>query len=263
MKKIVRAFPLLLIMSLLVGLCACGGNNVTGYMTAAELAESDFRVAFREGDRLCEEVTAALQVLSAQGKLRELSVHWFGEDLSMLNGDANALSALGEISPRSLIVGVTPGSMPMSWRTGEAYTGFDAELAEAVCGLLGWELRFISIEDDQAALYLAAGEVDCVWSGRSFEDVSGVSCSPAYLKNAVIVVANADSGIKSLKKLKGRVVGMSGDTELASAFESSEAATLPESIRSCGSTESCFNALRNGLADAIVTDSAALMYYSK
>jgi len=261
MKKIHTAAALLLLAALLLSLSACGGEPVTGLRTLASLGEANFRVAFRTGDRLGEDLTAALQVLAARGELGALSVRWFGEDLSLLEGDAGALAARGEIPRRSLLVGVLAGSAPMAFRSAGQYTGFDVELARAACELLGWDIQFLSVEAGQVALALAAGNVDCVWSGMSFENQGGVDCSPAYLKNELLLVTAADSGLKKVKKLSGKVLGMTGDEEHVAAWEKSDYAALPGEVRSFGNAESCFNALKNHMADVILTDSTALAYY--
>ena len=45
------------------------------------------------------------------------------------------------------------------------YTGFDLELAQAVCDLQGWELVKTPIDWDSKDMELNSGAIDCIWNG--------------------------------------------------------------------------------------------------
>lgn len=45
------------------------------------------------------------------------------------------------------------------------YTGFDLELAEAVCKLEGWELVKKPLNWDSKDMELNSGSIDCIWNG--------------------------------------------------------------------------------------------------
>ena len=45
------------------------------------------------------------------------------------------------------------------------YTGFDLELAQAVCDLEGWELVKKPINWDSKDMELNSGSIDCIWNG--------------------------------------------------------------------------------------------------
>ena len=45
------------------------------------------------------------------------------------------------------------------------YTGFDLELAQAVCDIEGWELVKTPIDWDSKDLELNNGNIDCIWNG--------------------------------------------------------------------------------------------------
>ena len=45
------------------------------------------------------------------------------------------------------------------------YTGFDLELAQAVCDLEGWELEKKPINWDSKDMELNSGSIDCIWNG--------------------------------------------------------------------------------------------------
>ena len=45
------------------------------------------------------------------------------------------------------------------------YTGFDLELAQAVCDMEGWELTKTPIDWDSKDMELNSGSIDCIWNG--------------------------------------------------------------------------------------------------
>ena len=65
----------------------------------------------------------------------------------------------------------------MDDETGD-YTGFDLELAEAVCEIYGWELVKTPINWDAKDTELNSGAIDCIWNGftmngREDDDIHG------------------------------------------------------------------------------------------
>ena len=55
------------------------------------------------------------------------------------------------------------------------FTGFDLDLAQAVCDKNGWELKLSAIDwDAKDALYLLAqGNINCIWNGFTMEGPRG------------------------------------------------------------------------------------------
>ena len=136
MKKI-RFLALILCVCLLLTVCGCGNRTSGAYTQIATLAEGAYGIGFRTGDPAADYVEAAMKVLAAGGQIHEAAVHWFGSDPTYFPGDAGALDALEPAEQRIFIVGVDTDNFPMSYKSGDAYTGFDVELAQQVCQLLG------------------------------------------------------------------------------------------------------------------------------
>ena len=107
------------------------------------------------------------------------------------------------------------------------YTGFDLELAAAVCELKGWELVKKPINWDSKDMELDTGAIDCVWNGFT---VTGredeYTWSDPYVDNSIVWIVKADSGIETAADLAGKVVitqsGSSAETALT-AEEDNEA----------------------------------------
>ena len=159
MKK--RILCALLAACLCLSLGACSGNEASGYRVVDSIGGQELCVAFRDGDRLRDIITAGMMVLSADGTLKQLSVKWLGEDMSIMPADADMAGWLQNQPQRVLILGYYKGARPMCYEAGGAVTGFDAEMFTELCARLGWELRFQAIERGTAAVELASGTVDC------------------------------------------------------------------------------------------------------
>ena len=65
---------------------------------------------------------------------------------------------------------------PMNYTDADgSFTGFDTELATAVCEKLGVEPEFVEINWDTKETELAAKSIDCIWNGLTFGDQSSHS----------------------------------------------------------------------------------------
>ena len=94
---------------------------------------------------------------------------------------------------RTFIMGVDPEYPPFSYLGDDGkYTGFDVEIAQAACDLLGWDLQVFGVNWDQKLVQLDAKECDCVWSGMtildSMKDAGYVLSKPYYDNTQVIMV---------------------------------------------------------------------------
>ena len=80
---------------------------------------------------------------------------------------------------------------PMNYTDADGnFTGFDTELATAVCEKLGVEPEFVEINWDTKETELAAKSIDCIWNGLTLTDdrEENLACTKPYVKNAQVVV---------------------------------------------------------------------------
>ena len=62
---------------------------------------------------------------------------------------------------------------PMNYTDADGnFTGFDTELATAVCEKLGVEPEFVEINWDTKETELAAKSIDCIWNGLTLTHLS-------------------------------------------------------------------------------------------
>ena len=98
---------------------------------------------------------------------------------------------------------------PMNYTDADGnFTGFDTELATAVCAKLGVEPDFVEINWDTKVVELDAKSIDCIWNGMTLTDdiMANAACTKPYAKNAQVVVMKADAAYASTADLAGKTV---------------------------------------------------------
>lgn len=138
------------------------------------------------------------------------------------------------------------------------YTGFDVEMCEKVCEILGWDMEYVPINWDTKLMDLDAGEIDCIWSGLTINvlDDDAYSISFAYCDSLQMMLTRKDTGIKTYEDLAGKVVGVQLGTS-ADILLGSEKADLAATFASLEKFENynvCFVELQMGTIDAIAID---------
>ena len=169
----------------------------------------------------------------------------------------------------TFVMGIDPEYPPFSYMGDDGeYTGFDVEIAQAVCEKLGWELEIFEVNWDQKLVQLNAKECDCVWSGMTIVDSmkeKGFVISEPYYYNTQVLVVKEDSGIESSKDLAGKTVavqlGTSGEALLAEDLKELSD-TFGETL-TCDSFLKCFTELEGNVADAVFVDLPVAMSYVK
>ncbi|MEA4966178.1 MAG: amino acid ABC transporter substrate-binding protein [Oscillospiraceae bacterium] len=148
------------------------------------------------------------------------------------------------------------------------YTGFDLEMAQAVCDIYGWELIKKPINWDSKDMELDSGSIDCIWNGFTVTGrENDYTWSEPYVDNSIVWVVKADSGIKSAADLAGKVIvtqsGSSAYTALTATEDNDDnlalAATFKE-LQSVADYNTAFANLDSGLVDAIAVDIGIAQY---
>ena len=74
---------------------------------------------------------------------------------------------------------------PMNYTDADGnFTGFDTELATAVCAKLGVEPDFVEINWDTKVVELDAKSIDCIWNGMTLTDGTPASAEDALSDDA-------------------------------------------------------------------------------
>ena len=163
-------------------------------------------------------------------------------------------------SQKTLVVGIDPEYPPYSYIGSDGeYTGFDIEVAQAACDLLGWKMEVFPVNWDNKLAQLDGKECDCIWSGMTILDSmkeAGYVISEPYYDNTQVLLVKSDSGYTSSKDLAGKTVavqlGTSGQTLLDGDLADLKATF--KDVVTCNSFLSCFTELGGGSVDAVFVD---------
>ena len=145
---------------------------------------------------------------------------------------------------------------PMNYTDADGnFTGFDTELATAVCEKLGVEPDFVEINWDTKIVELDAKSIDCIWNGMTLTDdiLANTACTKAYAKNAQVVVMKADADYTSTADLVGKTVVAEAGSAGESAIQDDESLSQADYVSKSVQTD-CLMEVAAGTADAAVLD---------
>ena len=145
---------------------------------------------------------------------------------------------------------------PMNYTDADGnFTGFDTELATAVCEKLGVEPEFVEINWDTKIVELDAKSIDCIWNGMTLTDdiQANTACTKAYAKNAQGVVMKADADYSSTADLVGKTVVAEASSAGESAINDDESLSQADYVSKSVQTD-CLMEVAAGTADAAVLD---------
>lgn len=150
--------------------------------------------------------------------------------------------------------------------TGE-YTGFDLELAQAVCDLEGWELVKVPINWDSKDMELNSGTIDCIWNGFTINGrEDAYTWSVPYVDNSQVMVVAKAAGINSLADLAGKTVAVQAASAALTLLQSEaedgqkELADTFAALQEFPDYNSSFVELQAGSVDAVAMDIGVAQY---
>lgn len=218
MKK--KVFSLLLAGVMAASLTACGSKPAETTAAAAEAAT--------EAATTAEETTAASEA------------------------ETKAEAAGGTFT-----VGFDQDFPPMGFVGDDGeYTGFDLELAKEVANRLGLEFVPQPIAWDSKDMELNSGTIDCIWNGFTINGrEDAYTWSEPYMDNSQVFVVSAESGIKTLADLAGKVVEVQADSSAEAALkDNQELAGSFGTLQTTPDYNTAFMDLEMGAVDAIAMD---------
>ena len=188
----------------------------------------------------------------------------------VLTGAALAVSMIGSTAcfaeeQKTFTVGFDAEYPPYGYmdENGE-YTGFDLELAQAVCDLEGWELVKTPIDWDSKDMELNSGTIDCIWNGFTINGrEDDYTWSDPYINNEQVIVVAKDSGIEKLADLKGKNVVVQAASAALDALNNDDNKDLKDSFASLTENpdyNTAFMNIDSGAADAVAVDIGVANY---
>jgi len=154
-----------------------------------------------------------------------------------------------------MIIGYTVYE-PMNYTDANGeFTGFDTELAKAVCEKLGVKPVFQEIVWETKEVELNAGTIDCIWNGLTIDEdrKATMEITDPYVVNAQVVVMLADNNYDGTSSLADKTVcaeqGSAGQTTIDEDENLSKATFIPKTVQT-----DCLMEVAAGTCDAAVLD---------
>ena len=186
------------------------------------------------------------------------------------NGSAANGSAVdsGSAERTKLTVGFDAEFPPYGFKDGDTYSGFDLDLAQAVCDYYDWELVKQPIDWDSKDMELSSGTIDCIWNGFTINGrEDDYTWSEPYIDNSQVVVVKKDSGIRSMDDLSGKIMDVQADSSALAALEGEDATDVGKKVSGSlgqliqvSNYNTAFMDLESGAVDAIAMDVGVANY---
>jgi polar amino acid transport system substrate-binding protein len=146
-----------------------------------------------------------------------------------------------------------------------SYTGFDLDLAQAVCKRNDWVYSAEPIDWDAKDALINQGTITCIWNGFTQEGrEDDYTFSKPYMLNEQVVVVKADSGIDTLEGLAGKTVITQVDSAALDVLEGDKADVAQSfaggTVQTIADYNSAFMQLESGLVDAVACDLSIAQY---
>lgn len=127
------------------------------------------------------------------------------------NGDATSALTTQE---GKLIWATNAAFEPYEYMEGDTVVGIDAEIASAIAEKLGLEAQVENMDFDAIIPAVTTGKVDIGLAGMTVneERLNNVNFSTPYVEAGQAIIVKADSDIKSVADLAGKVVGVQKGT---------------------------------------------------
>ena len=168
----------------------------------------------------------------------------------VVTSDLDAIKAKGE-----MIIGYTVYE-PMNYTDENGvFTGFDTELAQAVCAKLGVTPKFQEIVWETKEVELNAGTIDCVWNGMTIteERQANMEITDPYVINAQVVVMLKGAAYENTASLADKTIcaeqGSAGQSTIEADENLAKATFVPKTVQT-----DCLMEVAAGTCDAAVLD---------
>ena len=139
------------------------------------------------------------------------------------------------------------------------FTGFDLDLAKAVCELEGWTFTPKPIAWDAKDGLLNSGQITCIWNGFTIETrENDYAFTSAYMENRQVMVVKADSSVQTPADLAGKNVITQADSTayhlLSAGGDKESLGSSFAQLQTIGEYNTAFMMLESGSVDAVAVD---------
>ena len=216
--------------------------------------------------------TMALSLFAGCGSSKDTATEDTSKTESTETTDESIENASAETTDESsrttFTVGIDAEYPPYGYMDDDGeYTGFDLELAQAVCDKEGWELVKKPINWDSKDMELNSGSIDCIWNGFTMNGrEDDYTFSVPYVDNSQVIVVAENSGIEQLGDLAGKTVGVQAASAALDLLQSEDEggqkalADTFGSLNEFADYNTAFTELQAGALDALAIDVGVAKY---
>ena len=183
------------------------------------------------------------------------------------NNDTNEDTSLSYLIEKGeFVMGLDDAFPPMGFRDeNNNIVGFDIDLAQAVSEKLDVELIVQPIDWQSKELELETKNIDCIWNGMSIDAArqEAMTMTGPYLNNEMVFVTKADSEVKTIADLKGKVVGVQNGSTAEKAISDAQSEETLTEVEVIGFADNltAFLDLETSGIDAVLIDSVVARYF--
>ncbi len=150
----------------------------------------EYAIALKKESELTADINKALAELKADGTMTNISKNWIGDEV----GQYPYKSPEGvDRSKGTLVMATNAQFPPYELIDGGKIVGFDADMMQAVCDKLGYELKIEDMDFDAIMPAINSGKADVGVAGMSVTEdrLKNVDFSESYTTAAQVIIVRA------------------------------------------------------------------------
>lgn len=165
-----------------------------------------------------------------------------------------------------LVIGVTDTSSPVCYENADSgeFTGFDIDLAQAVCDTLGIALEIKPVVWETKELELRSNSIDCIWGGLVYDTLlqEQIALSEPYLANRQVIMVREASAIFTREDLAAQAIGVKSNSFGSNILdETTRIKSKAKAITVYATITEAVTGLDRNAVDAVILDEAVAAGY--
>ena len=174
------------------------GATVKRYSKGSEaildepFVEEEYAICLKKGnDELLDKINGALKELKEDGTVDDIMNNYIGDNI----GETPYESPEDvDRSNGTLVMATNAEFEPYEYRDGDEIVGIDADIAQAICDKLGYELEIDDMEFDAILAAVQSGKADFGAAGMTVTEdrLESVDFTDTYANASQVIIVKAD-----------------------------------------------------------------------
>ena len=169
------------------------GENADGLKILDEpFVEEEYAICLKKGnDELLDKINGALKELKEDGTVDDIMNNYIGDNI----GETPYESPEDvDRSNGTLVMATNAEFEPYEYREGDEVVGIDADIAQAICDKLGYELEIDDMEFDAILAAVQSGKADFGAAGMTVTEdrLESVDFTDTYANASQVIIVKAD-----------------------------------------------------------------------